>query len=168
MELLEVLCPAHADSGLPAVGVAPCDPISVLYPYAAGVIAVLPGICGGSFRVVVYPFYLFGIDVPVNTVLGKSRVDSHISRLVVNSEHACEFSLKGNHGAVEYGIAGGEQVAGDYRIGGIAPDNVLAALGSVLPWNIGNRLTVKNFYAHFFAFLSKIVISNYVSAPSRQ
>lgn len=154
VKFLEILSPAHADGWLPAVSVAPSDPESVLDPYAAGVVAVLPGICLGGFGVVVYPFDFFGIYVPVNAVLGKARMNIHASRLVVNAENTGEFSFVRNHRAVKNGIGAGKKVAWDNGVGVIAPYNLAAAGGSVLPRDIGNRLTVNNLYAHIDNFLS--------------
>ena len=138
VEFLEVLGPAHADSGLPG------DPESVLDPYAAGIVAVLPRISLCGLGIVVDPLYLLRVDVPVDAVLGETSVDSHVSFLVVNTEYACEVALvafEGNYCGVEDGVAGGKQVAGNDRVSVVTPDNVLAALGSVLPGHVRNALT---------------------------
>ena len=77
-------------------------------------------------------------------VLGETSVDSHVSFLVVNTEYACEVALvafEGNYCGVEDGVAGGKQVAGNDRVSVVTPDNVLAALGSVLPGHVRNALT---------------------------
>ena len=139
MELLEVLCPAHTDCRLPAVCVAPCNPESVLDPYASGVVTVLPGVSFSSFGVVVYPFNLFFVEVPVYAVLREACVDSHVSFLVVNTENTCElalFALERNNCAVEDRVAGRKKVTGDYGVVVCTPDNVLTACGSVLPGNV--------------------------------
>ena len=142
VEFLEILCPAHTDSRLPAVSVAPCDPESVLDPYTAGIVAVLPRICLCCLGIIVDPVNTLFIDVPVDPVLGEAGMDSHISLFVVNSENACELvvaALEGNYCAVEDGVAGGEEVSRDYRVSVVSPDNVLAVCGLVLPRDIGSE-----------------------------
>lgn len=141
VELLEVLCPANADGGLPAVSVAPCDPVSVLDPYTSGIVAVLPGVSLCCAGVVVDPLNLLGVDVPVDTVLGEACMDSHVSFLVVYTENACKLALERNNRRVEDGVACGKQIAGNNGVSVAAPDNVLAALGTILPRHIGNALS---------------------------
>ena len=139
MELLEVLCPAHTDSRLPAVSITPCDPESVFDPYTSGVIAVLPGVSFCCFGIVVYPFNLFLVDVPVYAVLRETCMDSHISFLVVNTENTCElalFTLKRNNCTVEDRVACRKKVTGDYGVVICAPDNVLATCGTILPRDV--------------------------------
>ncbi len=163
VEFLEILCPAHADCRLPAVSVTPCDPETVFDPYTSGVVAVLPGISFSSGRIVVYPVNSLFVDIPVDTVLGEACVDSHISFLIVNSEHACELIvavLEGNYCAVEDGVACGEKVSRNYRVSVIAPDNILTACGLVLPGDVGERGLIKNFNVHdkyLFLFIIRCV-----------
>lgn len=157
VELLEIKGIAYADRGLPAVSVAPGDPESVLDPYAARIVAVLPRICLGGRRIVVYPVYALGVDVPIDAVLREAGVDSHIPLLVVYSENAGELivaALKGNDRAVEDRVAGREEIAGDNGVSVIAPYNVLAARGTLHPRHIGNGRLIDDFYAHFCFFLS--------------
>ena len=136
MELLEVLCPAHTDCRLPAVCVAPGDPVSVFNPAATGIIAVLPGVSFGCLGIVVNPFNLFFVDVPVYAVIGKTCVDSHVSFLVVNTEYACKLTFKRNYCAVEDRVAGGKKVTGNDGVVVCTPDNIFASCRTVLPGNV--------------------------------
>ncbi len=81
----------------------------------------------------------------MNAVIGETRVDSHISFLVVNAENSREFAVKGNNGGVEDRIACGKQVARDDGVCVIAPYNVFAACRAVLPRHIGDTYPVYDF-----------------------
>ena len=101
IEGLEIVGVADADGRLPAVSVAPGNPVSVLNPANAGVIAVAPLINFLGSLVSLLENDAVGVDIPVDTVLGEAGMELHISHLIVNTENACELALKGNNCTVE-------------------------------------------------------------------
>jgi len=149
LESNEVLGDSNTDSGLPTVSVAPGNDISVLALELAysGIVAVLPLTNLGDIALKMDSLL---IDVPVDTVLGETNVELHVTLSVVNSEYACELVValyKRNNGTVEDGVGGlsvavslldHNVVTLDDGVSVVAPYNVLAALGLVHPGDIGH------------------------------
>lgn len=150
-EFLEIIGVSNADSGLPAVSVAPCYNVSVLALFVnelayAGVVAVLPLAHLGD---IAFEFDTLLVDVPVDAVLGEACVDLHVALSVVNAENACELVVayfKGYYGAVEDRVGGfsvavslfdHDMVALDNGVSVVAPNHVSAICGFFLPWDIG-------------------------------
>jgi hypothetical protein len=67
------------------------------------------------------------VQLPVNTIRRESAVQVHVAFFIVTAEYARETVLKGYDGAVKDAVGGGDQVAGDDGIQGIAPDYIGAA-----------------------------------------
>ena len=97
----EIICIAYADSWLPAVCITPCYPISVFDEAYSWVIAVAPLIYFFCRLFSLLEHNSCWVDVPVNTVLRETSMESHVSFLIVNTEYACELALKRNYRTVE-------------------------------------------------------------------
>ena len=138
IEGLEIVGVADTDGGLPAVSVAPGHPISVFDPANAGIIAVAPLIDFFGRLLRLNENDPVRDDIPVDTVIGESGMELHISDLIVYAENACELAVKGYYCAVEDRIGSRKKVSGDYGVSIISPDNVCAALGLILPGYIGD------------------------------
>ena len=144
MECLEIIGPGHADGG-PMIAVAPGHVVAALDFHDAGVVAIHPlrdlGDVAGELDGL-------RLDVPLDAVLGKARVEGHPAVLVVTAEHTGETALERDHRTVEYAVAVREQVSRNHRVGTIAPEDVLASFGPFLPGHARKRIS-KNLHGLF-------------------
>src|SRR5690606_11634426 len=76
-------------------------------------------------------------NLPVEPVAAPAGMDPHVAAAVVAAEYAGEAVLKGYHRAVEDAVGAGDQVTGNDRVAGRAPDHLAAAGRLVLPGNMG-------------------------------
>ena len=100
VEWLEVLCPCHSD-GRSGVAVAPCDIVLVLELAYAWVIAVHPF---PYLRDVALELEGLRVELPVDAVLSKSRMEGHPDVGVIHTEHTCISVSKRHYGRIEYAV----------------------------------------------------------------
>ena len=112
VERLEVFRPCDSDSGT-MVSVAPGDVVFVLYLDDSWVISVDPL---SDFFVGAIELDGFLIDVPLDTVIRKSRMQGHSPVFVVAAEHSREPFPERNHRRVEDAVGIRQQVSGYYGI----------------------------------------------------
>ena len=149
VEGFKILRPRQADGGA-VVAVAPAHPVFAVQKGHTRVVAIDPF---GHFRVGPGEAEHFRLDVPVDAVLGKACVEGHPAVGVVTAENAGESILERNHGTVEDAVGVWQQVPGNHRILGIAPEGSGASGRPVFPGDVGEGWTAENLiFSHIHLF----------------
>src|SRR5450759_2850652 len=137
VEGLEVVRVADADRRT-VVPVAPRDVVAVLDPDDTRVIGVLELLLDfGDPPVGGDPLDGLDFDVPTDAIEASARVQVHLSRRVVNAEHARICTLERHYRRVEDAVGSGENVPLDDRIATRTPQRGRTAGGSVFPRDSG-------------------------------
>lgn len=130
---LEVLGSGETNGGA-VVSVAPSDVIGSVYFGDAGIVSVFHP---ADFFVFAKKVDRLGIEVKVEAVATAADMQMRNAIHPFGTEDANESAIPGNNGRIVDSGDAGQGAAADERIGIIAPEDIVAAVGAGLPGNIG-------------------------------
>lgn len=155
MEGLEVLRPSHPDSRA-MIAIAPRDKVATIDLCHSWVVAIDPL---PNLRYVTVEDNLIRGDVPRETILTKSHVETHPSIGVVAAEDPGIPVLEWDYCTIEYAVTCRCLIPTDYGVFAVSPERGMASLRAILPRHIGERSPLDFDIIHSHLFSEFITIS---------
>ena len=132
------------------IAVAPCHIVFVFNFGNAWVIAIYPF---SDFRICAFEFDCFRIDIPVETVFWETCVECHSAVLVIATENSCESAFERYYSWIENAVGIRKKISWNYRISGIAPENIFASFRTLLPWHVREIVSLNFYWTHIWPCL---------------